>query len=74
MGAMNRWTRWDDTAQRAHGQDESRSLAREVKFNVALRDMNLGVHRADERRIEVLAQNLPCFGRAQLASHFVSDR
>ena len=29
--------------------------------------MNLGVPGGDERRIEVLAQDLPCFGGAQLA-------
>ena len=38
-----------------------------VKFNAALRDMNLGVPGAGERRIEVLAQDLPCFDGAQLA-------
>ena len=29
--------------------------------------MNVGVPSADQRRIEVLAQDLPCFGGAQLA-------
>ena len=31
-----------------------------VRFNAFLRDMNVGA--ADERRIEVLAQDLPSFG------------
>ena len=38
-----------------------------VRFNVYLRDMNVHVHPEDERHIEVLAQDLPCFGGAQLA-------
>ena len=38
-----------------------------VKFNAFLRDMNLGIRGDDERRIEVLAQDLPCFKGAQLA-------
>ena len=38
-----------------------------VRFNMFLRDMNLGVAAVDERRIEVVAQDLPCFGGAQLA-------
>ena len=38
-----------------------------MKFNTFLRDMNLGVRGDDERRIEVLAQDLPCFKGAQLA-------
>ena len=33
-----------------------------VSFNAFLRDMNLGVSAGVERRIEVLAQDLPCFG------------
>ena len=36
-------------------------------FNTFLRDMNVGVRADDDRRIEVLAQDLPCFGGAQLA-------
>ena len=80
MGAMNRWTRWDDAACTRSGRVKKRAgptervLARvcreagaRVKFNAALRDMNLGVPGADERWIEVLAQDLPCFGGAQLA-------
>ena len=38
-----------------------------VKFNALLRDMNVGVRATDDRKIEVLAQDLPCFGCAQLA-------
>ena len=38
-----------------------------VRFNAFLRDMNINVGAADERRIEVLAQDLPSFGGAQLA-------
>ena len=33
-----------------------------VRFNAFLRDMNVNVGGTDERRIEVLAQDLPCFG------------
>ena len=38
-----------------------------VKFNAYLRDMNVNVRAADERRIEVLAQDLPCLNGVQLA-------
>ena len=38
-----------------------------VKFNALLRDTNVTVLASDERRIEVLAQDLPCFGGSQLA-------
>jgi len=38
-----------------------------VRFNAFLKDMNLGVAAADQRRIEVLAQGLPCRAGAQLA-------
>ena len=57
-----------------------REAGTRVKFNPALRDMNLGVPGGDERRIEVVAQDLPCFGGAQLAvditltKRFVRDR
>ena len=37
-----------------------REAGARVKFNAFLRDMNLGI-RDDERCIEVLAQDLPCF-------------
>ena len=33
-----------------------------VRYNAFLRDMNVGVRAADERRIGVLAQDLSCFG------------
>ena len=38
-----------------------------VRFNAFLRDMNVGVPATDTRRIEVLAQDLPCFAGVQLA-------
>ena len=38
-----------------------------MRFNAFLRDMNLGVLAQDGRRIEVLAQGVPCFAGAQLA-------
>ena len=38
-----------------------------MRYNAFLRDMNVGVRESVERRIEVLAQDLPCFGMAQLA-------
>ena len=38
-----------------------------MKFNALLRDINVGVRATDDRKIEVLAQDLPCFGGAQLA-------
>ena len=38
-----------------------------VRQNVFLRDMNINVAAQDSRRIEVLAQDLPCFSGAQLA-------
>ena len=44
-----------------------REAGARVRFNVFLRDMNVGVPVGDARRIEVLAQDLPCFGGSQLA-------
>ena len=44
-----------------------REAGARVKFNAFLRDMNVGVRATDDRKIEVLAQDLPCFGGAQLA-------
>jgi len=38
-----------------------------VRYNAFLKDMNLGVHAGDLRRVEVLAQSLPCRAGAQLA-------
>eukprot|EP00973_Karenia_brevis_P071655 9958237-Karenia_brevis.AAC.1 len=38
-----------------------------VRANALLRDMSLSVPASDDRRIEVLAQGLPCMGGAQLA-------
>ena len=38
-----------------------------MRPNVMLRNLNLSVAADDERRVEVLAQGLPCFGGAQLA-------
>ena len=37
-------------------------------FNVLLRDMDVDVPASDARRIEVLAQDLPCFSGTQLQS------
>ena len=44
-----------------------REAGAQVRYNAYLRDMNIGVSSVDERRVEVLAQDLPCFGGAQLA-------
>ena len=44
-----------------------REAGARVRFNAFLRDMNVGVPATDTRRIEVLAQDLPCFAGAQLA-------
>ena len=44
-----------------------REAGARVRFNAFLRDMNVNVAATDERRIEVLAQDLPCFEGAQLA-------
>ena len=44
-----------------------REAGARVRFNAFLRDMNVGVAASDARRIEVLAQDLPCFGGSQLA-------
>ena len=38
-----------------------------MRTNVLLRDMNIAASPADERRIEVLAQGLPCKSGAQMA-------
>ena len=49
---------WRESAgKQGHASDSTRSS----------RDMNVHVRADDERRIEVLAQDLPCFGGAQLA-------
>ena len=44
-----------------------REAGARVRTNVLLRDMNVNVAAHDGRRIEVLAQGLPCFNGAQLA-------
>ena len=44
-----------------------REAGARVRFDAHLRDMNVDVAASDGRRIEVLAQDLPCFGGAQLA-------
>ena len=44
-----------------------REAGARVRYNAFLRDMNVCVPANDERRIEVLAQDLPCFGGTQLA-------
>ena len=82
MGATKHSTFRDATSALAQGPADSkkratpteRMLARicreagaRVRYNAFLRDMNVHVPANDERRIEVLAQDLPCFGGAQLA-------
>ena len=44
-----------------------REAGARVRPNALLRDMNVGVAAGDNRRIEVLAQDLPCYSGAQLA-------
>ena len=44
-----------------------REAGARVTFNAFLRDMNVGVPARDGRRIEVLAQDLPCYAVTQLA-------
>ena len=44
-----------------------REAGARVRFDAYLRDMNVDVVASDGRRIEVLAQDLPCCGGAQLA-------
>ena len=44
-----------------------RESSARVRFNAFLKDMNVGVSATDDRRIEVLAQDLPCFGGSQVA-------
>ena len=44
-----------------------REAGARVRFNAFLRDMNVGVAASDARRIDKLAQDLPCFGGSQLA-------
>ena len=68
------WTLWGATEPHAAAQADSRSgrrVRREggacVRYNAFLRKMNVGARAADERCIEVLAQDLPCFSGAQLA-------
>ena len=44
-----------------------REAGAQVRYNAYLRDMNVGVSSVDERRVEVLVQDLPCFAGSQLA-------
>ena len=44
-----------------------REAGARVRFNAYLWDMNVRVRADDARQIEVLAQDLPCFGGSQLA-------
>ena len=44
-----------------------REAGARVRFDAYLRDMNVGVPASDGRRIEVLAQDVSCFGGAQFA-------
>ena len=45
-----------------------------VRFNTFLRDVNVNVAATDERRIEVLAQDFPCFGRPVGGRHHTAVR
>ena len=66
-----------DTGHRVESKPEqapSNVLARicreavaRVRFNAFLRDMNVGVSAVDNRRTEILAQDLQCFGGDQFA-------
>ena len=51
-----------------------REAGARVKFNALLRDMNVRVASSDARRIEVLAQDLPCFGGSQLVVDVTQKR
>ena len=44
-----------------------REAGARFRYSAFLRDMNVHVRPDDERRIEVLAHDLPCFGETQLA-------
>ena len=44
-----------------------REAGARVRFGTFLCDMTVGVRADDDRRIEVLSQDLPCFGGSQLA-------
>ena len=59
---MNLSTLWDGTEQVALTRDASRATAGDVERTSARIDMNVGVRATDDRKIEVLAQDLPCFG------------
>ena len=50
-----------------------REAGARVKFNAHLRDMNLGVRGTDERRIEVLAQDLSCFENPAGNRHHLAE-
>ena len=63
-----------EVAERRRGTPIERVVGRifreagaSVRQNVFSKDMNVQVAAEDARRIEVLAQNLPCYGGAQLA-------
>ena len=75
-GVVTLWTPLDATEPRALGQVVSRSgplpssewwHESSGRLEPYLRDMNIRVSSGDERREEVLAHDLPCFGGAQLA-------
>ena len=66
------WTRSGRVRKRATPTERMlhricREAGARVKYNAFVRDMNLDVRADDERRIEVLAQDLPCFNGAKLA-------
>ena len=54
-------------ADRAHRWPHLPGSRTTVRQNVFLRDMNVNVCADDARQIEVLAQDLPCYGGVQLA-------
>ena len=66
-GAINRLIRWRATPIERVMARICREAGARVKFNVLLRDMKVRVASSDARRIEVLAQDIPCFGGSQLA-------
>ena len=51
-----------------------REAGARVKYHAFLRDMNVHVRPDDERRIEVLTRDLPCFGGTQRRRHHIAER
>ena len=59
--------KWRATSVEQTVAQVCREAKARVQTNVLLRDMNIAVPAADERRVEVLAAGLPIHGGAQLA-------